>query len=180
MLFVRDRRIMHLYHGTLEPKRYRHEAFCHFGTRNAALERIARRLHEGDRGTPKILKVPFNFKEVEILQISEDWGSNQPISLARVMKDHFEKKDKNAYEKFENIRTQLIQNKADGENYREKGVNMLLNAFEHMNIKAIQYPNSVEHTGEDSFCIIFPTRRICVGVEIPMQFEINRKIAALK
>jgi hypothetical protein len=172
--------MIHLYHGTLGKKRYRFEAFCHFGTRKAALERIGRRLRDGDEGIPLILKLCFCFEKNEILTIKEDWGSNQPIALARAMKDYFKPIDDKAYETFEGIRSDLFQRKSNHEEFKKIGFKMLRQAFDNMGIKAIQYPNSVEHKGSYSFAVVSPTRRICVGTEILTPTKIDQEIGRFK
>ncbi|MBI6853137.1 hypothetical protein YA0002_10200 [Pseudomonas cichorii] len=148
---------MHLYHGTLDAKKYRFEAFCHFGTRTAAVERIARRLLDGYQGEPVILKLRFKFEEKQILKIEDDWGSNQPIAVARALKDYFKGKDSEKYSIFEGIRCDLITAKAAGQEFRQMGWDQLSKTLQKIGICVIGYRNVVEDVGAYSYCVVEPT-----------------------
>lgn len=166
---------MHLYHGTLGQKKYQFEPFSHFGTRDAAIERIARRLLDGATGEPIVMEVPFNFIEGEILKLSEDWGSNQPIALARALKDHFENVDCEKYRIFEEIRSDLIRAKSKHEEFHENGWRRIGGALTDMGISAIQYPNQVEAVGSVSYCIVPPVSAICGSKPTPDELEAAEK-----
>lgn len=171
---------MHLYHGTLGPKKYQFVPFSHFGTRTAAVERIARRILEGGEGDPVVLKLSFHFNEGEILKLSEDWGSNQPISLARALKDHFENVDSDEYEIFEKIRLELTSRKSNVEEFHEYGWERLGSALTAMRISAIQYPNAVEAPDSFSYCVVPRTRRICVNASKPTHDELEEAKKAVR
>lgn len=164
---------MHLYHGTLGAKKYRFEPFCHFGTRTAAVERMARRLLDGDKGEPILLKLRFKFEEQQILRIDDDWGSNQPIALARALKDYFKERDSENYAIFEKIRGELFSLKAAGQEFRQIGWEQLRKALKKIGIRAIAYRNVVEDAGDYSYCIVEPTRRICIGTSKPTNKELE-------
>lgn len=164
---------MHLYHGTLGAKKYRFEPFCHFGTRAAAVERIARRLLDGDKGQPVLLKLRFKLEEQQILRIDDDWGSNQPIAVARALKDYFKGRDSEKYAIFEKIRCDLIDLKAAGQEFRQIGWEQLSKGLQKIGIRAIAYRNVVEDAGASSYCVVEPTRRICIGTSKPTNKELG-------
>lgn len=164
---------MHLYHGTLGGKRYRFEAFCHFGTRTAALERIATRLLDGHQGEPVLLKLRFKFDEQQILRIDDDWGSNQPIAAARALKDYFNGRDSVKYAIFEKIRCDLIVAKAARQEFHQTGTEQLSEALRKIGIRAIAYLNVAEDAGAYSYCVVEPTRRICICTSKPSHQELE-------
>ncbi|MCM8743442.1 hypothetical protein [Pseudomonas koreensis] len=171
---------MYLYHGTLGAKKHRFEAFCHFGTRAAAVERIARRLIDGHQGDPVILKLRFKFDEGQVLKIEDDWGSNQPIAAARALKDYFKEKDSEKYSIFEEIRCDLVAAKVAGQEFRQKGWEQLSKALQKIGICAIGYRNMVEDAGGYSYCVVEPTRRICVGTSRPTHQELEEAKAVAR
>lgn len=164
---------MHLYHGTLGPKKCTFEQFSHFGTRDAAIERIARRLLEGAYEEPIVMQVELLFNEEEILKLSEDWGSNQPIALARALKDHFENVDYEKHRIFEEIRTDLIRAKSSGKEFRENGWERIGKVLGDMRISAIQYPNQVEAVGSVSYCVIRSISPKCLNISKPTPEELT-------
>ncbi len=171
---------MYLYHGTLGAKRYRFDAFSHFGTYQAAVERIARRVIDGHTGRPLVLKIPFRLGSNRVLHVAEDWGSNQPISLACALKNHFETAEPEKYEIFEGIRGRLVRAKYAGEDFLTQGWTELNSELDKLGIEAIAYPNRVEDRGSTSYCVVKKTRRICIGHHVPSVNDLEQASKAVR
>lgn len=160
---------MKLFHATLDNNFEKFHHFTHFGTEKAAIHRISIKFKEKGSGVPTLMWSDLPVDLASTLNVVRDWGSHQPISLANVLRESFDKGSVR-YQKFEDIRSHLCKLKNEGAEWREAGDILLYNYLRKLGIKIISYENDVEDGGETSYCFVerlnvsdFQQRRLSVA-----------------
>lgn len=154
--------------------------FFHFGTRQAAIERLAKIIHyEGAKGTPKIVEFEHPFAQDEILQLTQDWRTNGPIELALALERYYKVEAPATSQRFELIRARFLDAKADPSGYsdvaelKNNAAEQLASTIDDLGIRCISYPNDVEDKGGISYCSVTPFVMQRFLVSTPSSEELN-------
>lgn len=143
------------YHGSFDDIQKFHP-FTHFGTKNAAQDRIKNKRIDDNIPENKsafIYECQLSVESNQALKIKDDWGSHRAQSLARVLKDEYP--DISAYKELW-LEISYENSQKGKEAANTYGYPKLKSLLMRQGYKFIYYKNDVEDYGELSICIIDP------------------------
>ena len=157
------------FHGSFSPSIHTFKAFTHFGTRDAALQTLARKENEGKYGTFCLYKVEILVPKRSLLCLS-DWGTPSPIGLAMQLRDEARATRRSYFEAF---RAELTRRKNARLDFIEFGWSWLRSYLQSQQKRGLSYSNIVEESkGGDSWCIMnskdihIVSRRLVLSEEV--------------